>query len=65
MPGTPIPTLREVIDLVRKSGDRHVRLNIETKIDPTHPEEFPDPQRFVPLVEDKEHVHEGVGDAGL
>src|SRR6476646_10868282 len=34
VPGTPIPTLKEVIDLVRKSGDRHVRLNIETKIDP-------------------------------
>src|ERR1700736_1195234 len=30
VPGTPIPTLSEVIDLVRKSGDRHVRLNIET-----------------------------------
>jgi len=52
MPGTPIPTLREVIDLVRKSGDRHVRLNIETKIDPTHPEESPDPQRFVTLLLD-------------
>src|SRR5271170_284273 len=27
VPGTPIPTLKEVFDLVRKSGDRHVRLN--------------------------------------
>ncbi len=52
MPGTPIPTLREVIDLVRKSGDRHVRLNIETKIDPNHPDESPDPQRFVTLLLD-------------
>jgi glycerophosphoryl diester phosphodiesterase len=52
MPGTPIPTLREVIDLVRKSGDRHVRLNIETKIDPNHPDESPDPQRFVALLLD-------------
>jgi glycerophosphoryl diester phosphodiesterase len=52
MPGTPIPTLREVIDLVRKSGDRHVRLNIETKIDPNHPGESPDPQRFVTLLID-------------
>ena len=52
LPGTPIPTLREVIDLVRKSGDRHVRLNIETKIDPDHPDESPDPQRFVTLLLD-------------
>jgi glycerophosphoryl diester phosphodiesterase len=52
VPGTPIPTLREVIDLVRKSGDRHVRLNIETKIDPNHPDESPDPQRFVTLLLD-------------
>src|SRR5579863_8744143 len=36
VPGTPIPTLREVFDLVRRSGDRRVRLNIETKIDPHH-----------------------------
>jgi glycerophosphoryl diester phosphodiesterase len=52
VPETPIPTLREVIDLVRKSGDRHVRLNIETKIDPSHPDESPDPQRFVMLLLD-------------
>ena len=47
VPGTPIPTLIEVFDLVRKSGDEHVRFNIETKIDPNHPDESPDPQRFV------------------
>jgi len=52
VPGTPIPTLAEVIDLVRKSGDRHVRLNIETKIDPNHPEETPDPERCVTLLLD-------------
>lgn len=52
VPGTPIPTLREVFDLVRRSGDRHVRLNIETKIDPDHPDESPDPQRFVALLLD-------------
>jgi glycerophosphoryl diester phosphodiesterase len=52
VPGTPMPTLKEVLDLVRKSGDRHVRLNIETKIDPNHPEESPDPQRFVALLLD-------------
>jgi glycerophosphoryl diester phosphodiesterase len=52
VPGTPIPTLREVFGLVRKSGDRNVRLNIETKIDPHHPEESPDPERFVALLLD-------------
>ena len=50
IPGTRIPTLAEVFDLVRRSGDRHVRLNIETKIDPTHPEESLDPQSFVSAV---------------
>ena len=43
VPGTPIPTLRQVLKLVRRSGDRQVRLNIETKIDPNHPEQSPDP----------------------
>ena len=52
VPGTRIPTLKEVIELVRKSGDRHVRLNIETKIDPNHPQESPDPERFVRLLLD-------------
>jgi glycerophosphoryl diester phosphodiesterase len=52
VPGTPIPTLKEVLQLVRKSGDSHVRLNIETKIDPNHPQESPDPQRFVTLLLD-------------
>jgi len=52
VPGTKIPTLKEVIGLVRKSGDRNVRLNIETKIDPNHPEESLEPQRFVTLLLD-------------
>ena len=50
IPGTRLPTLAEVFDLVRRSGDHHVRLNIETKIDPTHPEESLDPQSFVTAV---------------
>jgi glycerophosphoryl diester phosphodiesterase len=50
VPNTPIPTLKEVIDLVRRSGNAHVRLNIETKIDPDHPGESPDPKRFVTLL---------------
>ena len=52
IPGTPIPTLKQVFELVRKSGDSRVRLNIETKIDPNHPDEAPDPQRFVSLLLD-------------
>jgi glycerophosphoryl diester phosphodiesterase len=52
IPGTRIPTLAEVIALVRRSGDPHVRLNIETKIDPNHPDESPDPRRFASLVLD-------------
>jgi glycerophosphoryl diester phosphodiesterase len=52
VPGTPIPTLREVFALVRKSGNTQVRFNIETKIDPNHPDESPDPQRFVTLLLD-------------
>ena len=52
VPGTRIPTLKELIDLVRRSGDGHVRLNIETKIDPNHPDESPLPERFVALLLD-------------
>lgn len=52
VPGTPIPTLIEVFELVRKSGDTDVRFNIETKIDPNHPDESPDPRRFVGLLLD-------------
>ena len=63
VPGTRIPTLAEVFALVRRSGDQHVRLNIETKIDPTHPEESPDPEHFVAVVLDllrREHFGDRV-----
>ena len=52
VPGTKIPTLKELIALVRRSGNQDVRLNIETKIDPNHPEESPGPERFVTLLLD-------------
>ena len=52
VPGTKIPTLKELIDLVRRSGNEHVRLNIETKIDPNHPDESLTPERFVTLLLD-------------
>jgi glycerophosphoryl diester phosphodiesterase len=48
--GTRIPTLRELFALVRKAGNRCARFNIETKIDPNHPDESPDPQTFVALL---------------
>ncbi|MGY4339461.1 glycerophosphoryl diester phosphodiesterase [Bradyrhizobium sp. LM2.9] len=47
VPGTRIPTLSELFALVRKSGNTRVRFNIETKIDPNHPDETLDPQTFV------------------
>jgi glycerophosphoryl diester phosphodiesterase len=50
VPGTRIPTLAEVFALVRRSGDTHVRLNIETKIDPSRPQESLDPEHFVAVV---------------
>jgi glycerophosphoryl diester phosphodiesterase len=34
IPGTRIPTLKELFALVRRSGNSCVRFNIETKIDP-------------------------------
>jgi len=52
IPGTRIPTLSEVFALVRASGDEQVRLNIETKLDPTHPDEAPDPESFITRVLD-------------
>ncbi len=52
VPGTRIPTLKELIDLVRRSGNNRVRLNIETKIDPNYPDELPPPERFVALLLD-------------
>ena len=52
VPRTRIPTLKELFALVRKSGNRDVRFNIETKIDPNHPSESPDPERFVTLLLD-------------
>lgn len=52
VPGTTIPTLAEVFALVRRSGNSHVRLNIETKIDPRHPEDTLDPEHFVRVLLD-------------
>ena len=45
-----IPALSALFERVKALGAEHVRFNIETKIDPNHPEEYPDPQRFVTLL---------------
>ncbi|TPQ25708.1 glycerophosphodiester phosphodiesterase [Bradyrhizobium guangdongense] len=47
LPGTRIPTLKELFALVRKSGNARVRFNIETKIDPTRADETLAPEPFV------------------
>jgi glycerophosphoryl diester phosphodiesterase len=47
VPGTHIPRLEQLFALVRKSGNTRVRFNIETKIDPNHPDESLGPQAFV------------------
>jgi len=52
VPGTKIPTLKELINLVRRSGNGVVRLNIEIKINPIHPDQSPSPERFVTLLLD-------------
>ncbi len=45
--GARIPTLKEVLQLIRRSGNEQVRLNIETKLRPTEPELYLDPKTFV------------------
>ncbi|MBT4934393.1 MAG: glycerophosphodiester phosphodiesterase [Rhodospirillaceae bacterium] len=45
--GARIPTLEEVLHLIRRSGNENVRLNIETKLRPTEPELFLEPREFV------------------
>ena len=46
--GEPIPTLAQLFALVRESG-KPVRLNLETKIDPTVPDDTVDPATFARL----------------
>lgn len=51
VPGTRVPTLQEVFDLVKEAKSR-VEFNIETKITPAHPERTPSPEKFAELVRD-------------
>jgi len=47
---TTIPTLVEVLDLVERSGNRRVALNIEIKTDPRAPERTMAPEDFARLL---------------
>ena len=47
MDDVPMPTLAEVFDLARRSGNSLVRFNIETKLSPLFPGETPQPEEFV------------------
>ena len=55
--GQGIPTLAALFDRVRQLGARHVRFNIELKLNPARPEESPDPQTFVRAVLDVVAAH--------
>ena len=46
MPGTPMPTLAEVVALARRAGNDAVRFNVETKISPLAPAETLAPEEF-------------------
>lgn len=50
MDGARIPRLAEVFELAARAGNRTVRFNIETKIDPTRPEESVGPEAFARAV---------------
>ena len=50
--GERIPRLADVFALVERSGNRDVRFNIETKIDPAHPEQTVSPLAFARALAD-------------
>jgi glycerophosphoryl diester phosphodiesterase len=52
--GEQFPTLRQVFELA-KAHPAPVHLNIETKLDPTHPDDTVDPATFARLVVDAVH----------
>src|SRR5690606_21098910 len=49
--GERIPRLADVFALIERSGNRAVRFNIETKIDPAHPEQTVSPLAFARALE--------------
>jgi glycerophosphoryl diester phosphodiesterase len=50
MPGTPMPTLAEVVALANRANAAHVRFNIETKISPLMPDETLPPAEFARIL---------------
>jgi glycerophosphoryl diester phosphodiesterase len=50
VPGTGLPLLADLARLVEKSGNTHVRFNIETKLSPLTPEETVDPTTFATML---------------
>jgi glycerophosphoryl diester phosphodiesterase len=46
VPGTHAPLLTELLELIRKSGNTRIRLNIETKISPLAPQDSADVETF-------------------
>ena len=48
--GARVPTLAEVMDLVHRSGNTDVRLNVETKLRPMEPGLTPSPGEFVSAI---------------
>lgn len=48
--GQHIPSLREVLALVRRAGNTQVRFNVETKLDPRFPARTPAPEAFAEAV---------------
>jgi len=61
VPGTRIPTLDQVFELVERRHAEGVQLNIETKIDPIAPAETVGPEQFVAeIVAVVRHHRDGV-----
>jgi glycerophosphoryl diester phosphodiesterase len=52
-PGTKMPTLRSVLDLVREHGGGVTRMNIETKVEAASPSETAPRDEFVRIVADE------------
>ncbi len=48
--GTRIPAFTELLQLIQRSGNEFVRLNIETKLRPIEPEFYPDPEEFIAVL---------------
>ena len=55
--GTPVPTLAEVFELVKKAGNATVQFNIEIKIDPEKPRVTRSPTAFARAVIDVIRSH--------